>query len=121
MSLLRWAVIEGDAVTDYRFRGLKIEVNGNFPLRYLHWSSNCVLVAPGHLTQLRISEPVKQFVFLDGEKPRISGGEPLFYDELSSVTESCQMTGIEPSLYTTGILRNGGFPKSSHQRETVTR
>lgn len=98
-------------MTDYRLRELKIEVNRNCPLRCLHCSSNGMLGAPEHLAPRRIPELVKEFAFLGGENLCISGGEPLCYDELSAVIESCQGTGLDLSLYTTGILRNGGSPR----------
>ncbi|GAI75865.1 unnamed protein product, partial [marine sediment metagenome] len=51
-----------------------------------------------------------------GEKLCISGGEPLCYEELPAIINSCKGTNIDVSLYTTGIVRNGGPPKHISER-----
>ncbi|MBI4302995.1 MAG: radical SAM protein [Chloroflexi bacterium] len=98
-------------MTHHRLRELKVEVSRNCPLHCLHCSSNGMPGAPEHLEAHRISELVKEFASLGGEKLCISGGEPLCYEELSAIIESCRGSGIDPSLYTTGIIRNGGAPR----------
>lgn len=98
-------------MNNYRLRELKIEVNRNCPLNCMHCSSNGMPGAPEYLSAHRISELVEEFVFLGGEKLCISGGEPLCYDELSAVIKYCRGMNIDISLYTTGIVRNGGPPK----------
>ncbi len=92
----------------YRLKELKIEVNRDCPLHCLHCSSNGMPKAPERLDPHKISELIKEFVYLGGEKLCISGGEPLCYEELSAVINSCKGNNIEVSLYTTGIVRNGG-------------
>jgi radical SAM protein with 4Fe4S-binding SPASM domain len=103
-------------MTDYRLRELKIEVNRNCPLRCLHCSSNGWPEAPDRLNPHKVSELIKEFAYLGGEKLCISGGEPLCYEELSYVIDSCQRTNIGVSLYTTGIVSNGGSPKPMSEK-----
>ena len=103
-------------MTKYRLRELKIEVNRNCPLKCLHCSSNGMPGAPECLDPRKISELLKEFIYLGGEKLCISGGEPLCYEELSAVINSCKATNIDLSLYTTGIVGNGGPPKPISER-----
>lgn len=98
-------------MNNYRLRELKIEVNRDCPLHCLHCSSNGMPKAPERLDPHKISELIKEFAYLGGEKLCISGGEPLCYQELSGVISTCQGMNIDLSLYTTGIARNGGPPK----------
>ncbi len=100
----------------YQLKELKIEVNRDCPLRCLHCSSNGWPKAPDRLNLRKVSELIKEFAYLGGEKLCISGGEPLCYDELSAVINSCQGTNINVSLYTTGIVRNGGPTKPISER-----
>ena len=100
----------------YRLRELKIEVNRNCPLYCLHCSSNGMPKAHEYLDPHEVSELIKEFSYLGGEKLCISGGEPLCYDELSAIINSCQGISIDVSLYTTGIVRNGGPLKPISER-----
>ena len=100
----------------YRLRELKIEVNKTCPLYCLHCSSNGRPNAPDCLGPSKVSELIREFIHLGGEKLCISGGEPLCYEGLSSVINSCKGTNIDVSLYTTGIIRNGGPPKHISER-----
>jgi radical SAM protein with 4Fe4S-binding SPASM domain len=95
-------------MTEYRLRELKIEVNKTCPLYCLHCSSNGGPKATDCLDPRKISELIREFVYLGGEKLCISGGEPLCYEELPVIIDSCKGTNIDVSLYTTGIVRNGG-------------
>jgi len=95
-------------MTKYRLRELKIEVNRDCPLQCLHCSSNGMPHASECLDARKVSGLIREFVYLGGEKLCISGGEPLCYEELSAVINSCKGNNIEVSLYTTGIVRNGG-------------
>lgn len=101
---------------NYRLRELKIEVNRDCPLHCLHCSSNGMPKAPERLDPHKISELIKEFAYLGGEKLCMSGGEPLCYQELSNIINSCQGTDIDLSLYTTGIERNGGPPEPISER-----
>lgn len=103
-------------MTDYRLRELKIEVNRDCPLQCLHCSSNGMPKAPERLNPHKVSELIKEFAYLGGEKLCISGGEPLCYQELSDVISTCRGTNIDLSLYTTGIARNGGSSKPISER-----
>jgi len=103
-------------MTKYRLRELKIEVNRDCPLHCLHCSSNGIPKAPERLDPHKISELIKEFAHLGGEKLCVSGGEPLCYQELSNIINSCQGTNIDLSLYTTGIEHNGGPPKPISER-----
>lgn len=95
-------------MTDHRLLELKIEVNRKCPLHCLHCSSNGTYEAPQQLEPSTVTRLIKEFVDLGGKKLCISGGEPLCYRELSAIINSCQLTNIDVSLYTTGIFRNGG-------------
>lgn len=103
-------------MTRYRLQELKIEVNKACPLYCLHCSSNGRPKAADCLDPGRVSELSREFVDLGGEKLCISGGEPLCYEGLSAVINSCRATNIDISLYTTGITRNGGPPKHISER-----
>jgi radical SAM protein with 4Fe4S-binding SPASM domain len=103
-------------MTKYRLRELKIEVNKTCPLYCLHCSSNGRPGAASHLDPSKVSELIREFVCLGGEKLCISGGEPLCYEGLRAVINSCRGTDIDISLYTTGISRNGGPPKHMSER-----
>lgn len=98
-------------MTDYRLLELKIEINRNCPLHCLHCSSNGRPNAPETLKPHQVSKLIAEFAHLGGERLCISGGEPLCYAELSSVINSCRDASIDVSLYTTGIVRNGGSAK----------
>lgn len=100
----------------YRLKELKIEVNRDCPLHCLHCSSNGMPKAPECLDPHKISELIKEFAYLGGEELCVSGGEPLCYQELSNIINSCQGTNIDLSLYTTGIEHNGGPPKPVSER-----
>jgi radical SAM protein with 4Fe4S-binding SPASM domain len=93
---------------DYRLRELKIEVNRNCPLCCLLCSSNGWPKAPERLNPHKVSELIKEFAYLGGEKLCISGGEPLCYEELPAIIDVCRKANIETSIYTTGISSNGG-------------
>ena len=95
----------------YHLRELKIEVSRHCPLNCLHCSSNGLPGATERLTPDKISELIKEFSYLGGEKLCISGGEPLCYENLIEVLNSCQNRNLAISLYTTGITKNGGPPK----------
>jgi radical SAM protein with 4Fe4S-binding SPASM domain len=101
---------------NYRLRELKIEVNKTCPLYCLHCSSNGRPSATSCLDPGKVAELIREFVHLGGEKLCISGGEPLYYEGLWAVINSCKGTGIDISLYTTGISRNGGPPKHMSER-----
>lgn len=103
-------------MTKYRLRELKIEVNKTCPLYCLHCSSNGRPNAPDCLGPNKVSELIREFIHLGGEKLCISGGEPLCYEGLAAVINSCKETNIDVSLYTTGIVRNGGSPKHISER-----
>jgi radical SAM protein with 4Fe4S-binding SPASM domain len=103
--------VVGDEMSDYNLLELKIEVNRNCPLKCLHCSSNGQPKASECLNVNRISELVEEFADLGGKKICISGGEPLCYEELLAVIKSCKLANIDVSLYTTGIVQNGGSPK----------
>ena len=103
-------------MTNYRLRELKVEVNRNCPLYCLHCSSNGKPKSPDFLDSPKISELIREFVYLGGEKLCISGGEPLCYEGLSTVINSCRVADIDVSLYTTGIVQNGGPPKHISER-----
>jgi len=94
-------------MNNYRLRELKIELNRDCPLECLHCSSNGYPGAKECLNSERVSEIIRDFVFMGGEKVCISGGEPLCYQELPSIVDACE--GIDVSIYTTGIVRNGGL------------
>lgn len=94
-------------MTDYSLRELKIEVNRNCPLYCLHCSSNGTPHAPEELSSKKITELVREFVYLGGEKLCISGGEPLCYEELPAIIDVCRKTNVDTVIYTTGISANG--------------
>jgi len=96
----------------YRLRELKIEVNRNCPLHCLHCSSNGMSGAPESLDPRKISGLIEEFANLGGEKLCISGGEPLCYEELPFVIKHCRRMNLDVSLYTTGVIRNGGSLES---------
>ena len=95
----------------YLLRELKIEVNRSCPLYCLHCSSNGRPSAPDRLNPHKVSELVREFAYLGGQKLCISGGEPLCYEELPMIIDTCQKLNIDTSLYTTGIVSNGSSPK----------
>lgn len=103
-------------MNSYHLRELKIEVSRHCPLNCLHCSSNGLPGAPERLTPNKIAELIKEFSDLGGEKLCISGGEPLCYENLTEVLSSCQNRNLYISLYTTGITRNGGPPKSISEK-----
>jgi radical SAM protein with 4Fe4S-binding SPASM domain len=105
-------------MTDYRLRELKIEINRDCPLNCLHCSSNGQSGAPERLSSHKITEIVKEFVSLGGEKVCISGGEPLCHKEINSIISLTKNEVIELSIYTTGIQRNGN-PISSISKKTA--
>lgn len=94
-------------MASYRLRELKIEVNRDCPLHCLHCSSNGVPYAPECLDPSKISELIKEFAALGGEKVCFSGGEPLCFDGLPSALRAAQSENLDISLYTTGIVRSG--------------
>jgi radical SAM protein with 4Fe4S-binding SPASM domain len=103
-------------MTKYRLRELKIEVNKTCPLYCLHCSSNGGPRATDCLEPGKVSRLIREFADLGGERLCISGGEPLCYEGLTAVIDSCRGANIEVSLYTTGIIRNGGPPKQIPRR-----
>lgn len=94
--------------TNYHIKELKVEVNRNCPLKCLHCSSNGMPHAAEELSLERVSELVREFAYLGGEKLCISGGEPLCYKDLPVIADICRRTNIETVLYTTGITTNAG-------------
>lgn len=93
----------------YQLQELKIEVNRNCPLKCLHCSSNGMPLAPEELSAERVSELVREFAYLGGEKLCISGGEPLCYERLPIIIDVCRRTNIETAIYTTGISSDGSL------------
>jgi radical SAM protein with 4Fe4S-binding SPASM domain len=111
MKVLQQSLFGGDEMIGYRPQELKIEVNRACPLQCLHCSSNGVENAPESLSPHRVRELIREFACLGGRRVCISGGEPLCYQELSSVIDSSRQANIDVSLYTTGIVSDGGSPK----------
>lgn len=103
----------------YHLKELKIEINRNCPLRCLHCSSNGAPHAPEQLDPKKVSELIREFVYLGGEKFRISGGEPLCYEGLHTIIDACRMVNVQTAIYTTGITSNGGSPKPIPDRITA--
>lgn len=101
---------------EYRLLELKVEVNRSCPLNCLHCSSNACPKAPERLDLRKIKELLSEFVYLGGERLCISGGEPLYYEELADLIDSCRGTNLKVSLYTTGITPNGGSLKPMSER-----
>lgn len=95
-------------VMGYRIRELKIEVNRECPLKCLHCSSNGMPNAPEKLALNKVTDLIREFAYLGGEKLCISGGEPLCYEGLPTIIDVCRRTNIESAIYTTGISSNGG-------------
>ncbi len=92
----------------YQIKELKIEVNRNCPLKCLHCSSNGMPRAPQKLEPDKVSDLIREFAYLGGEKLCISGGEPLCYEGLPIIIDACRRTNVETAIYTTGISSNGG-------------
>ena len=103
-------------MVNYCLQELKIEVNRDCPLRCLHCSSNGWPKAPERLSPQKVSELIKEFAYLGGEKLCISGGEPLCYEELSAIINVCHKANIETSIYTTGISSNGSSREAISDR-----
>lgn len=92
----------------YQLKELKIEVNRNCPLKCLHCSSNGMPHAPEKLSAEKISDLIREFAYLGGERLCISGGEPLSYEGLPKIIDVCRKANVETAIYTTGISSNGG-------------
>jgi len=92
----------------YHLKELKIEINRSCPLKCLHCSSNGMPHAPEKLNPNKVSDLIREFAYLGGEKLCISGGEPLCYEGLPIIIDVCRRTSIEKAIYTTGISSNGG-------------
>lgn len=103
----------------YQIKELKVEVNRNCPLKCLHCSSNGMPHAPEELPLKKVSELIKEFAYLGGEKLCISGGEPLCYGELPAIIDVCRKANIETSIYTTGISSNGNSLEAISDRMTA--
>lgn len=96
---------------EYHLKELKIEINRKCPLHCLHCSSNGSPNAIEQIKSRRISELIREFADLGGEKLCISGGEPLCHPELSKILGVCQREGFRPVIYTSGIMSNEGSPR----------
>jgi len=90
----------------YRIKELKIEVNRNCPLKCLHCSSNGMPNAPEQLSPEKVCELIREFAYLGGEQLCISGGEPLCYEGLPTIIDTCRRTNIGTAIYTIGISSN---------------
>ena len=125
IGLIRGGLASGSSsssgvyMIDYRLRELKIELSRDCPLHCLHCSSNGMPNASERLEPRKVSELIKEFADMGGEKVCISGGEPLCYDGLLSVVDGSKSLGIDISLYTTGIVHNGVTAKPISEQVAV--
>lgn len=91
---------------DLRLTEIKIELTQRCPLACVHCStsshrkqSSCLPVE----TVVRILNEASE---LGAKKVVFTGGEPLVYEHLAEVVRTASRLGIQPTLYTTGILDN---------------
>ena len=91
----------------YHLRELKIEVNRECPLHCLHCSSNGGPHASEKLDASKVTDLIREFVFMGGGALAISGGEPLVYKDLPLILGVCRNLGIHPDFYTSGICPSG--------------
>jgi len=89
---------------------LKVEVTWRCPLNCLHCSSEGSVNATEQLDLSLLLRLIREFSQSGGKRISISGGEPLCYESLASVLDTCHKVGLSTTLYSTGLsLHNGNI------------
>jgi len=89
---------------------LKVEITWRCPLNCLHCSSEGSMNATEQLDLALLLRFIYEFAESGGKRISISGGEPLCYESLASILDTCYKAGLSTTLYSTGLsLHNGNI------------
>lgn len=94
---------------------LKIELTQRCPLACLHCSTSSHRRQSSHLPSYTVIRLLREAADMGVEKVVFTGGEPLVYVSLADVIEAAAHVGIQPTLYTTGIVDDRLTPMGTHQ------
>ena len=91
---------------DLKLTEIKIELTQRCPLACVHCSTSSHRKQSSCLPVETVVRVLNEASELGARKVVFTGGEPLVYEHLGEVIRTASRLGIQPTLYTTGILDN---------------
>jgi radical SAM protein with 4Fe4S-binding SPASM domain len=102
-------------------RELKIELTQRCPLACVHCSTSSHRRQSSSLPHETVVRLLREAAELGVKKVVFTGGEPLVYPNLREVISAAVQVGIQPTLYTTGILDDLLNPINAEQAADLVR
>lgn len=91
---------------DLKLTEVKIELTQRCPLACVHCSTSSHRKQSSCLPVQTVVRVLNEASELGARKVVFTGGEPLVYEHLGEVIRAASRLGLQPTLYTTGILDN---------------
>jgi radical SAM protein with 4Fe4S-binding SPASM domain len=104
---------------DLKLTELKIELTQRCPLACVHCSTGSHRKQSSCLPVETVVRVLNEASELGVRKVVFTGGEPLVYEHLGEVVRTASRLGIQPTLYTTGILDNQLTPITAHEADEL--
>src|SRR5260370_11248136 len=104
---------------DLKLTELKIELTQRCPLACVHCSTSSHRKQSSCLPVETVVRVLNEASELGVRKVVFTGGEPLVYEHLGEVVRTASRLGIQPTLYTTGILDNQLTPITTHAADEL--
>jgi PqqA peptide cyclase len=104
-----------------KLKELKIELTQRCPLACVHCSTSSHRRQSSSLPHEAVIRLLREAAQLSVERVVFTGGEPLVYPHLREVISAATHAGIQPTLYTTGILDDSLNPINAEQAVELVR
>jgi radical SAM protein with 4Fe4S-binding SPASM domain len=104
---------------DLKLTEVKIELTQRCPLACVHCSTSSHRKQSSCLPVETVVRVLNEASELGARKVVFTGGEPLVYEHLGEVIRTASRLGIQPTLYTTGILDNQLTPITAHAADEL--
>jgi radical SAM protein with 4Fe4S-binding SPASM domain len=104
---------------DLSLTEVKIELTQRCPLACVHCSTSSHRKQSSCLPVETVIRVLNEASELGARKVVFTGGEPLVYEHLGEVIRTASRLGIQPTLYTTGIVDNQLTPITSKEADEL--
>jgi radical SAM protein with 4Fe4S-binding SPASM domain len=112
-------MLRAECGMDLGLTEVKIELTQRCPLACVHCSTSSHRKQSSCLPVETVVRVLNEASELGARKVVFTGGEPLVYEHLGEVIRTASRLGIQPTLYTTGILDNQLTPITNKEADEL--